>query len=78
MELRRGVAITAVAAIGLIAGCGEGASSSGLPASASGSGCLSADQVREEERRIAEGIEYTDEEVEAKSDEIAAVQAREC
>lgn len=58
-------------------GCGESGSSSGS-AGASSADCLTPDQVREERDRIAEGFESSDEEVEAKRDEIAAVEAEEC
>ena len=78
MELRRVLLLGAVLAA-LVAGCGDAGSGSGSGAAgASGSVCLSAAQVSEEVDRIAEGFESSDAEVEAKTNEIAVVRAREC
>ena len=66
----------AVAAAAL-SGCG-GAESGGGVGGNGATGCLSPAQVEAEVSRIAEGFEGSSEEVEAKTNEIAAVRAEAC
>jgi hypothetical protein len=66
-----------------LAGCGEdggAGSGEGLSSGASqqSGGCLSPAEVREEVDRIASGFESSDEEAEAKQQEIQAVEAEAC
>ncbi|HSC21427.1 MAG TPA: hypothetical protein VLC07_06840 [Solirubrobacterales bacterium] len=69
-----------LAVLVLAAGCGANEEGAGPAAGSNGdsAGCLSPAQVSEEVNRIAEGAETSSEEVEAKRDEIAAVEAEAC
>jgi hypothetical protein len=78
MRIRSGLAGAAVVAV-LLAGCGGSTEEAGGGSGSAGaSGCLSPAQVNEEINRIGEGAEGSSAEVEAKQDEIAAVQAEAC
>jgi hypothetical protein len=59
------VAVLALIALPSSFGCG-------------GSGCLSASEVSDQVNKIASGFEYSDGEVQAKTEEIADVRARQC
>jgi hypothetical protein len=81
LSVRRHLALLiAVVALGSL-GAGCGSSSSGGSGSGEGgavAGCLSPAEVSDEIERIAEGAEYSDEEVEAKQEAIRAVEAEAC
>jgi hypothetical protein len=58
--------------------CGSSESNSGSKTGAAAIGCLLPTEVSDEVNAIAEGFESSDEEVEAKQDAIAAVEAEAC
>jgi hypothetical protein len=72
--------VLSIALVGVAGGCGEADSGSGPSGNGSGvvAGCLDPDEVREEVNRIAEGFETSSEEVEAKQQEIRAIEAEAC
>lgn len=64
-------------ALGIISvGCGSSANDG--EAGGAVAGCLSPGEVQEEVNRIAEGAESSSEEVEAKQEEIQAIEAEGC
>ena len=75
------VGTIAIALVFLTAGCGGGKDAVpdvGAGAGGASGGCLSADQVKKEVNRIAEGFEASSTEVEAKQEEIRALQSEAC
>lgn len=75
----RGLLALLVVTLALVAGCGNGASSSdGHGGGGAVAGCLNPGEVREEVDRIAEGFETSSEEVEAKQEAIQSIEAEAC